>query len=40
MFVGYTFDMTGSYRLGFLFCLLASLAAWIALLMAKPIRAK
>jgi MFS family permease len=40
MFVGYTFDMTGSYRLGFLFCLLASLAAWIALRMAKPVRAK
>ena len=38
--VGYTFDATGNYRLGFLLCLFASIAAWIALSLVKPIRAK
>ena len=38
--VGYTFDATGNYRLGFLLCLFASIASWIALSLVKPIRAK
>ena len=38
--VGYTFDATGNYRLGFLLCLFASIAAWIALTQVKPVRAK
>ena len=38
--VGYTFDVTGNYRLGILLCLFASIAAWIALCLVKPIRAK
>ena len=37
--VGYTFDTTGNYRLGFLICLFASIAAWIALTQVKPARA-
>lgn len=40
MVVGFTFDLTGSYRLGFLFCLFVSIAAWIALCLLKPVRAK
>jgi MFS family permease len=40
LLVGYTFDATGVYRLGFLLCLFASIAAWIALSLVKPIRAK
>jgi MFS family permease len=35
--VGYTFDATGNYRLGFLLCLFASIAAWIALTQVKPV---
>ena len=40
MFVGYTFDITGSYRLGFLLCLFASIGAWIALHLVKEVHAK
>jgi len=38
--VGYAFDATGDYRLGFLLCLFASITAWIALALVKPVRAK
>jgi MFS family permease len=38
--VGYTFDSTGIYQLGFLLCLFASITAWIALTFVKPIRNK
>ncbi len=35
--VGATFDATGNYRLGFFLCLLASVAAWVALMFVKPV---
>jgi len=35
--VGYTFDSTGNYQLGFLLCFFASITAWIALMLVKPI---
>jgi MFS family permease len=38
--VGYTFDATGDYRLGFLLCLFASVAAWLALYAVRPTRGK
>jgi MFS family permease len=40
MLVGYTFDLTGSYRLGFQICLFASIAAWVALGLVRPTRSK
>ena len=38
--VGFTFDATGNYRLGFLICLFASIAAWVALTQVRPVRSK
>ena len=40
MLVGYTFDITGSYRLGFLLCLFASVGSLIALALVRPARPK
>jgi MFS family permease len=40
MLVGYLYDATGSYQLGFVLCLLVSTASLVALLMVKPIQTK
>ncbi len=40
MLVGYLYDVTGSYQLGFVLCLLVSTISLIALLMVKPMQSK
>jgi MFS family permease len=40
MLVGYLYDVTGSYQLGFVLCLMVSTASLIALSMVKPIQNK
>jgi OFA family oxalate/formate antiporter-like MFS transporter len=38
--VGYAFDSTGHYQVGFLLCLFVSVTAWLALMLVRPIRKK